>query len=175
MGEGPVDLVNKATSLAGLLFEMMGINNSAEEAKELLRSGRAEKKLREIIAAQGGDPDVKPEDIEVGDKTVDILSEGTGSVQWINNRAVAQLAREAGAPKTEGAGVLLNKKLGDKVKKGDVLYTIFSESGLKLETATQLAEKLNPFGVTGKFGENMLVDRIPSKKVSYEKRFMFER
>ena len=175
MGEGPVDLVNKATSLAGLLFEMMGINNSAEEAKELLRSGRAEKKLREIIAAQGGDPDVKPEDIEVGDKTVDILSEGTGRVQWINNRAVAQLAREAGAPKTEGAGVLLNKKLGDKVKKGDVLYTIFSESGLKLETATQLAEKLNPFGVTGKFGENMLVDRIPSKKVSYEKRFMFER
>jgi AMP phosphorylase len=175
MGKGPVDLVNKAASLAGLLFEMMESNDGAQEAKSIIKSGKAEKKLREIIAAQGGDPDVKPEDIEVGHETLEIRAEEKGNVQWINNRAMAQIAREAGAPKNRGAGVLLSKKLGDKVQEGDVLYTIFSENKQKLDSAVQLAEKLNPLGVTGKFGEKMLIDRIPTKKVSYEKPFILER
>jgi AMP phosphorylase len=118
---------------------------------------------------------VKPEDIEVGHETLEIRAEEKGNVQWINNRAMAQIAREAGAPKNRGAGVLLSKKLGDKVQEGDVLYTIFSENKQKLDSAVQLAEKLNPLGVTGKFGEKMLIDRIPTKKVSYEKPFILER
>jgi len=175
MGKGPIDLVNKAASLAGLLFEMMGVKDSTQKAKDILKSGKAEEKLREIIAVQGGERDIKPEDIEVGNETAEIRSEKTGRVQWINNQAIAQIAREAGAPKTKGAGVLLRKKLGDKVTKGDVLYKIYSGSGQKLESAILLAQKLNPFGVTGKFGENMLVDRIPTEKIYYEKPFILER
>jgi AMP phosphorylase len=176
MGEGPVDLVNKAASLAGLLFEMMGINNGAQKAEELLRSGEAEKKLREIIAAQGGNPGVKPGDMEVGNETAEIRAEEKGRIQWINNRAMAQIAREAGAPKTKGAGVLLKKKLGDNVTAGDPLYTVFSGSAQKLESALLLAENLNPIGITEKFGEKMLVDRIPTKKISHEKKpFILER
>jgi AMP phosphorylase len=175
MGKGPIDLVNKAVSLASLLFEMMGVDDGTQKANELIKSGKAEKKLREIIAAQGGDPNVKPEDIEIGKEMVEIRSEETGNVQWINNRAMAQIAREAGAPKTKAAGVLLNKKLGDKVATGDVLYRIYSGSTQKLEAAVRLADKLDAIGVTGKFGEKMLVDRIPTKKVSYEKPFILER
>jgi AMP phosphorylase len=176
IGEGPLDLVNKAVSLAGLLFEMMGINNGTKKAKELLKSGKAEKKLREIVEAQGGDPDVKPDDIEVGKETAEIRSEENGRIQWINNRALAQIARETGAPKTKGAGVLLRKKLGDKVTKGEVLYTVYSGSAQKLESAVLLAEHLDPMGITGKFGEKMLVDRIPTKKISLEEKpFILER
>ncbi|PVX25552.1 MAG: AMP phosphorylase [Candidatus Bathyarchaeum sp.] len=175
MGKGPIDLVNKATSLAGLLFEMMGAKDGIKEAKNILASGEAEKKLREIIAAQGGNPDVKPEDIEVGKEVAEIRSEEPGRVQWINNRTIAQIARTAGAPKTKVAGVLLNKKLGDKVATGDVLYRIYSGSTQKLESAVRLSKKLNPFGVTGKFGEKMLIDRIPSKNIYYEKPFILER
>ena len=175
MGEGPLDLVNKAVSLAGLLFEMMGVNNGTQKANELLKSGKAEKKLREIIATQGGDPHVKPDDIEVGSETAEIRSEEKGRVQWINNRAMAQIAREAGAPKTKGAGVLLRRKLGDKVTKGEVLYTIYSGSAQKLDSAVLLAENLNSIGITGKFGAKMLVDRIPTKKIFREKPFILER
>jgi AMP phosphorylase len=176
MGKGPVDLVNKATSLAGLLFEMMGAKDGAKEAYKILRSGEAEQKLREIIAAQGGDSDVDPEDIKVGQKVVEIHSEETGRVQWINNRVIAQIARVAGAPKTKGAGVLLKKKLGEKVKMEEVLYEIYAGNAQKLELANALAQKLNPFGITEKFGEKMLVDRIPSKKIYYEKPpFILER
>jgi AMP phosphorylase len=175
MGKGPIDLVNKAVSLAGLLFEMMGVDDGIQKARELIKSGKAERKLGEIVAAQGGDPDVKPEDIEVGKEVLEIRSEETGTVQWINNRAMAQIAREAGAPKTKAAGVLLSKKLGDKVAAGDVLYRIYSGNTQKLESAARLAENLDAIGVTGKFGEKMLVDRIPTKKVSYEKPFILER
>jgi AMP phosphorylase len=176
MGDDPIDLVNKATSLAGVLFEMMGVNNGTQKAKEILQSGKAEKKLREIIGAQGGDPDLKPEDILVGDETGEIRSEEKGKIQWINNRAIAQIARAAGAPKTKGAGVLLEKKLGDTVKKGGVLFTVYSASAQKLDYAVMLAEDLKPVGVTGKFGENMLVDRIPRKKISPEgKPFILDR
>jgi AMP phosphorylase len=175
MGRGPIDLVNKATSLAGLLFEMMRISDGAQKAKDLISSGEAEQKLREIIAAQGGNPDVKPDEIKVGTETIHIHSEEEGKVQWINNRAMAQIAREAGAPKHQGAGVLLNKKLGDNVAEGDVLYTIFSESKQKRDSAVLLAKNLNPMGIAGKFGEKMLIDRIPTKKISYEKPFVLER
>lgn len=175
MNQGPVDLVNKAASLAGLLFEMMGINDGFRKAKNLIKLGKANEKLREIIAAQGGDRNVKPEDIKLGSKTLEVISEESGRIQWINNRAVAQIAREAGAPKNKGAGVLLRKKLGDKVKKGDILYKIFSGSAQRLESSLQLAEKLDPIGVTGKFGEKMLIDRIPTRKISFEKRFILER
>ena len=118
---------------------------------------------------------MKPEDIEVGNETAEIRSEGNGRVRWINNRAMAQIARVAGAPKTKGAGVLLGKKLGDKVTKGDVLFTVYSGSAQKLDSALLLAENLSPIGITEKFGEKMLVDRIPTKKIYHEKPFILER
>lgn len=174
MGEGPVDLIDKATSLAGVLFEMIGINNGKQKANGLLKSGKAEKKFREIIAAQGGDPSIKPDDIEMGDKTAKVTSQEDGRVQWVNNRAVAQIAREAGAPKEKVAGVLLRRKLGDKVAKGDVLFEIYAKSSQKLDAAISLAESLKPIGITKRFGEKMLMDHIPTR-IPHEKPFILER
>jgi AMP phosphorylase len=175
MNKGPIDLINKAVSLAGLLFEMRGVKDGMQKAKKIIKSGEAEKKFRDIIAAQGGDPDVQPENIEIGNEKLEIRAGEKGRIQWINNRAMAQIARAAGAPKTKSAGVLLNKKLGDKVAKGDLLYTIFSGNKQKLESAVTLADNLNSIGITGKFGEKMLVDRIPTRKISHEKPFILER
>ncbi|MBS7631026.1 hypothetical protein KEJ47_05545, partial [Candidatus Bathyarchaeota archaeon] len=44
----------------------------------------------------------------------------------------------AGAPVDKGAGILLRKKIGDEVKRGDVLFRIFSENLQKLEAAIKL-------------------------------------
>ena len=65
MGGGPPDLREKAVSLASMLFEMVEVENPRGMAEEMIDSGRAMKKLREIIEAQGGDPAVKPEDLPV--------------------------------------------------------------------------------------------------------------
>ncbi|UCH58233.1 MAG: AMP phosphorylase [Candidatus Bathyarchaeota archaeon] len=114
-GRGPEDLIKKSTGLAGTLLEMVGENDGQEKAQKILSSGRALEKMRQIIEAQGGDPDKRPEDLAVGEHWVDVEASRSGNVLWISNRALAHLAREAGAPGEKGLGLLLHVKTGDKV------------------------------------------------------------
>lgn len=167
------DLVEKATSLAGILFESSGEKNGKKKAKEILENGSAEKKFREIINAQGGNPNIKPEDIPLGDEKIQIKSKDKGKVLWLSNPILSEIARKAGAPKDEGAGILLNKKIGDKVKKGEVLFTLYSESSNKMDSALELVKKENPAVVSKKVTEKMLLDKIPSR--NKERHFFLER
>src|SRR4030065_2926006 len=80
MGSGPLDLVDKAVTLAGMLFEMVGVENGRLKAEGILKSGKAEKKLREIIGAQGGNSRIKPDEIKVGDKRAEVLASQGGNV-----------------------------------------------------------------------------------------------
>jgi AMP phosphorylase len=174
MGNGPDDLREKATSIAGILFEMVGVKNGKQKAEELLKSGKAERKLRQIIQAQGGDPKVKPEDIKVGDKKAEVTADKDGVVLWIENEDIAKLAREAGAPKDKGAGLVLRVKLGDHVKKGQVLFEIFAERSPKLGSAVGLADKLQPIGLSKRPEDRMLMNRVPTHVV-HRKTFILER
>jgi len=174
MGNGPADLKEKATDVAGILFEMIGVENGKRKADKILQSGKAERKIREIIEAQGGNPKIKPDDIKIGDKKAEITSETNGKVLWINNQGIVQVAREAGAPKEKGAGVKLKVKLGEQIKKGEVIFEIYAERNTKLEEAINSAKKLQPVGVSKKLEEQMLMDRIPTRAM-HRKTFMIER
>ena len=157
----PADLVNKAVRLAGILLGMVGVGNGQALAREALRTGRAEAKLREIIEAQGGNPNVRPEDIPIGREVAEIKSEKRGRVLYINNRAIAQIARVAGAPRDKGAGILLKVKLGDYVNIGDTLMEIYAEKGYKLDLAMKLAEETSPI-VVGEYHEIVLLKHVPA-------------
>ncbi len=174
MGDGPADLQEKATSIAGILFEMVGEADGKQKAESLLKSGKAERKLREIIEAQGGDPNVIPEDMKLGTRRAEITTQKDGRVLWINNRSVIQIAREAGAPKEKGAGIILKKKLGEHFRKGEVLFEVFAERAAKLNTAVELAERLQPIGLSKKPEERMLMNRVPACQVE-RKDFALER
>jgi AMP phosphorylase len=174
MGDGPADLREKAINVAGILLEMVGIENGKQKANDLLKTGKAERKLREIIAAQGGNPEIRPEDIKVGHKRVEITAEEEGRVLWINNKSIAQVAKEAGAPKEKGAGVILKTKLGDYVQEGGVLLEICSERNTRTKVAAKLAKKLQPIGLSKKPEAGMLMDRIP-KRTIHRKFFTLER
>ncbi|MCS7365888.1 MAG: thymidine phosphorylase, partial [archaeon GB-1867-035] len=174
MGKGPKDLEEKAINLAGILFEMVGESNGKKKAREILRKGLAERKLREIIEAQGGNPKIKIEDIPIGREKAIITAAKEGRIVWINNRDIAHLARTAGAPKDKGAGILLNVKLGDYVKKGDKLFTIYAERLTKLEEAIKLTEQLEVIGISKDIRDLMLIERIPTEKI-HEKTFILER
>jgi AMP phosphorylase len=174
MGNGPDDLKEKAITLAGMIFEMVGVKNGHEKAQNILQSGKAEKKLREIIKEQGGTPEVKPEEIHVGDKIASINATKSGRVLWISTESIARIAKAAGAPKAKGAGVILAKKLGENVKKDSVLLEIYAERNNKLKTALELAKKLQPIILSKKIRDQILLDKIP-EKFSTEKTFMLER
>jgi len=128
MGKAHVpDLVDKATDIAGILLEMSGKEDGKTLALEILKSGKAEKKLREIIEAQGGNSEIKPDGIHIGEETFTVRSGKEGYLLWINNASLVEIARLAGAPKDKGAGVRLHKKIGDAVRKNEPLFTIYAE------------------------------------------------
>jgi AMP phosphorylase len=93
-------------------------------------------------------------------------------VLWINNTSVVQVAREAGAPKDKGAGILLHKKMQDHVKKGETLFEIYAEKDYKLERALRKLAELPLIGV-GKTSEMMLAE-IPDVE-KHRKYFILER
>ncbi|MBN2330745.1 MAG: hypothetical protein JXC85_02920 [Candidatus Aenigmarchaeota archaeon] len=171
-GKGPGDLVDKVTHLAGILLDFKLGRGGNKEAMRLLRSGKAYKKLKEIIAAQGGDPGIKPDDLPIGSKNVDVKSTVNGTVGWINNSALVEIARASGTPKDKGAGILLHKKMGDRVKKGDILFEVYADKGYKLERAMRLTKDLKILGIGERF--QMLIEKIP-KKVEHPKYFILER
>jgi AMP phosphorylase len=160
MGKGPQDLVDKATGLAGSLFEMLGENDGQEMARETLSSGKALEKMREIIHAQGGDPDIQPEGIDVSNNYLDVEAELEGRILWINNRAIARIAREAGAPGDKGAGILLHAKTGDQISKGDPLLRIYGDSEQKLANAEKISKTEEPILVGSRLGEKMLLKKV---------------
>jgi AMP phosphorylase len=174
MGSGPADLKEKAVSLAGMLFGMVGVEDGRQKAEHMLRSGRAEKKLREIIEAQGGNSQVKPDEIPTGDKRAEVNANKSGKVLWISTEDIIHIAREAGAPREKGAGVMLKAKLGEAVKKEDVLLEIYAERSGKLQSALELAQRIQPVVLSKRNEERMLLDRFP-EKITSDKPFMLER
>jgi AMP phosphorylase len=160
MGKGPQDLVDKATGLAGALFEMVGESDGQDLANDILSSGKALEKMRQIIQAQGGDPNINPDDLEISKSWIDIEAELEGRVLWINNRAIAHIAREAGTPGDKGAGILLHAKTGDQVSKGDPLLRIFGASEQKLANAEKMCRVKEPILVGSRMGEKMLLKKV---------------
>jgi len=170
-GHGAPDLVDKATTLAGELLEFAGAKNGKQAALEILRTGKAYKKLREIIEAQGGNPDIKPDDLTPGCKVAEFKSSKSGKVLWISNKAVDITAREAGAPRDKGAGIYFRKKLGDKVHKGEILFELYADKTNKFSRAVELVRKLNVIGVGRERG--MLLEELPAPEE--ERYFILER
>ncbi len=154
----PVDLIDKACSLAGAVFEMVGKGNK-ETALRIIRKGKAEEKLREIIEAQGGDRNIRPEDIEVGRYSAEVRAIKSGKVLFIDTKEIAAIAKLAGAPKDKGAGIMLFKKMGEKVRKGEVVMKIFSNSESMLELAVKEAEENYPFVIASGYGSEMALKR----------------
>jgi len=141
----PADLREKSLRLAAELLEFAGgVKRGVgyEVARDILLSGSAWSKMREIIAAQGA---VK--EVHLGTRRAKLLARRSGTVKAIHNKALSKLARMAGAPITKGAGLYLEKKVGDQVKKGETLYTAYADSAEKIRHVKQYHEELQPYTI----------------------------
>jgi AMP phosphorylase len=157
---GPRSVVEKSLSLAGMVLEMGGITrNGYAEAESILKSGRALDKFRQIIDAQGGKKNITASDAPIGKHASKITADKSGYVNFIDNRSIVKIAREAGAPYDKGAGVVITKKGGTAVERDELIYTIYADHEHKLKSAETLARRLRPVRV-----ESMVLDRIPTLK-----------
>jgi len=161
--EGPASLIEKAVSLAGILLEMGGkapIGYGYNLAKDILVSGKACEKMKEIIEAQGGDPNIKPDDIPLGDHHYEVYAPVDGFVTDVSNTAIAAIARAAGAPKDKGAGVIIHVKRGRKVNKGDKILDIYAERATRLQDAVSILHNTRPIIIEG-----MLLRTLPERSI----------
>jgi AMP phosphorylase len=136
--DAPRSLMEKTMAISGMMLEMGGVAAKGEGAKmasELVKSGKALKKFKEIIEVQGGDPEVTSDMVPVGDKVATVLCPQDGYIQEISNKRLVAVCRMAGAPHDKGAGILLHKKKGEYVNKGDGLFTIYADKEWKLDAA----------------------------------------
>lgn len=151
----PSSVIEKACDIAGMILEMGGYMNGAARAREILKSGDAHKKFMEIVVAQGGDPELKAEDLVPGEHVFDVVAPSSGYVHNINNKDVVSIAKAAGAPADKGAGLLLYKKKGQRIEVGDLLFQIYADNPAKLNRAKDMAYKYMPYEIEG-----MLIKRI---------------
>ena len=117
---------------------------------------------------------MKPEDFPVGTHKAELTADQAGRVLWISTADIANIAKTAGAPRAKGAGVVLKAKLGEAVKKDGALLEIYAERSSKLQSALDLAKRLQPIVLSKKPEEQMLLDRVP-EKVASDSPFTLER
>jgi thymidine phosphorylase len=137
--DAPEDLRERALILAANILEMSGgapIGKGGKIAKEILDSGRALKKFLSICEAQGGFREPKRAEF-----TQEITAKTAGIVTSIDNRKLARVAKLAGAPRAQSAGLKLQAPVGCRVEAGLPLYTVHAESGGELDYALQYAEE----------------------------------
>ncbi len=136
--DAPTDLREKGLYMAGVLLEM---GNKAlpgmgyRKAKKILKKGLALEQMNKILDAQGR------KRVPKNAKLIhQIKSKKEGKITHIDNKKIARIARIAGAPLEKAAGVYLHKKLGDKIKKGDVLYEIHTNNEERLDFAKEMTK-----------------------------------
>ncbi|MDP3989707.1 MAG: AMP phosphorylase [archaeon] len=135
----PQELKEKAINMAGSLLEMTGKYSRREAhklASNILESGKALRKMEDIIKAQG-----KQKKFHLGEFRYHVISRQKGKVKEIDNEVIAKIARLAGAPQDKGSGLYLVKNIKDRVLSGDTLYTIYAENKFKLNLAKDFVKK----------------------------------
>ena len=138
-GNGPKDLVDLCLEAGSVMLVQAKLYNNKKEAynalNEVLNNGKAFNKLKEFIAYQGGDISYL-DDLNKFDKAkyeYKIYSQNEGYVKSIVALDLGVAAMKLGAGRATKddiidytAGLILNKKVGDKVNKGELLITAYT-------------------------------------------------
>ena len=149
-GCGPKDFVELCLTLGSYMLVAGGKAATEEEAEQILRAviedGSALDKLAEFIAAQGGDRELvyHPEKLPQASITQEIESPADGYIQRIvcDEIGICSLILGGGRETKESAidlsvGLVLHKKVGDAVKKGESLAVIHANDQAKLDMAKE--------------------------------------
>jgi len=145
----PLDLENKSLKLSAIILEMSGKakkGRGMKIASEILNSGKALQKFKQIIEAQNGSLDKKvlEKKLSLAMLNCTIVAQSDGKIKLIDNKKIASVAKAAGCPSDKFAGVYLHVHVGDKVSKGQKLITIYSGTLDKLSFAKELDKRLIP-------------------------------
>ena len=149
-GEGPADLMELVFSLGEEMLVMAGESETRLAARETLQrciqSGKALEKLKEIVAAQGGDERFA-DDVEllgVAKNAVPVESGRSGYVQAIDTFRLGSACVELGGGRRvvgeeidRSVGLIVEKRIGASVEKGEALLRVLCDDTAKGQAVAQ--------------------------------------
>ncbi len=150
-GDGPEDVVELTLTLGAEMLVLGGAAPTLEDARQRLNDtiedGSALATLRDVVVAQGGDPDVidDPTLLPRAEHTEVIAASQSGYVARCDALAIGQAAVRLGAGRTDiadavdhGVAITLHAKIGDAVHPGDPLATVRFTEQERFERAADL-------------------------------------
>jgi pyrimidine-nucleoside phosphorylase len=153
-GGGPADLREVSVELAAWMFYLAGRTPSVDDGRQLadklIRDRSALKKFREIVVQQGGDPSTidDPRRLPQARNRIQVLSAASGFVNAIQCEQVgiASLILGGGREKKDdvidpAVGLVLQKKVGDPVQKGEPLCIVHYNSEVRLDSSLEMLQK----------------------------------
>ncbi len=149
-GNGPKDLLELTLTLGSYMLILGKKASSFEEGYNMLleniKNGKALEKLKEFVKAQGGDEKYidNTDCFEKASFIIEVKAEKSGIISKIHAEELGLIAMELGAGRVTkeskidlSVGIVLNKKRGDKVIKGDILAYIHANDMKKGEKASK--------------------------------------
>lgn len=148
------DIADLTYSFAAIALLKLGMFETKAEAKEHLKeiveSGKALEKFKELIQAQGGNPEIvnNYDLFNLPAYKIECTSKKSGYVNNIDAYKIAYACKILGAgrerktdPIDYSVGIFLNKKSGEAVNKGEILYTIYSNDSEKTKIAQKYCDE----------------------------------
>jgi pyrimidine-nucleoside phosphorylase len=158
-GAGPVDLLEVTLALGSEMLQLAAVASTDEGARALMRdaisSGKALRKLEEIIAAQGGDKRVvrDPSLLPQAPHRATFSAPRAGFVRRVEPRAIGYGVIALGGGRRNmddkvdlSVGYVITAKPGDKVKTGQSLATIHARSRADLDVGARVLEQAIEIG-----------------------------
>ena len=140
-GRGPRDFMELLRKAGGIMLLQAGIVPSEEEGERRILSaiedGSGFRKLREMVAAQGGDVSYVDDlsRFPVARRIIPVMATRSGHVSRIDSLEIGLVAMRLGAGRARmddlidySAGILLRKKVGDAVREGEVLLELHTNA-----------------------------------------------
>jgi len=132
-GDGPADVTELTLALGELMLDLGGIGDARSRLEDAIASGAGLEKLKEVARAHGGDPAVldDPSLLPVAPLTATIEADDDGYVTTCDALTIGLAATHLGAGREQqsdvidpGVGIILEKKIGDLVNRGDRLAIV---------------------------------------------------
>ena len=159
-GGGPADIVELTVLLAREMLEAVGITNI--DPADALKNGKAMDSWRQMISAQGGDPDAK---LPTAKENLVITAQSSGTILSMDAMKVGMAAWRLGAGRSRqgeavqaGAGIEIHAKPGDVVAAGAPLYTLHTDTPAAFARAQ---ESLTDSVTIGDLAKGAKIDRLP--------------
>ena len=147
-GKGPGDFYEHCLHIAGYMLllgeKVESIDDGVTLARMMVENGKGWEKFRQLVIAQGGDVSFidNPEKLPRANLVIPILSEKTGYIHEINARIIGESGVILGAgrskkgdPIDHSVGIIVHKKVGDRIEQGEPILTIFANDPQRLEKA----------------------------------------